>query len=113
MSVLENALSQRTTSAGAKPVKIPGQSHPLGATVMPGGVNFSLFSRGATAVDLLLFDREMDARPPRGVRLDPVLNPPYHYWHVFVPGLQPWQIYGYRVDGKLDPAMGHRFDPLK
>ena len=33
-----------------------GTSSPLGATPSPGGVNFSVFSRHATAVELLLFD---------------------------------------------------------
>ena len=42
-----------------------GQSSPLGAAVSDGGVNFSLYSRDATAVELLLFDREDDARPAR------------------------------------------------
>jgi glycogen operon protein len=40
-----------------------GRSHPIGATVLPGGVNFSLFSRGASGVDLLLFDGEEDGHP--------------------------------------------------
>ncbi len=31
----------------------PGEPYPLGATVMDGGVNFSVFSRNATAVELL------------------------------------------------------------
>jgi isoamylase len=35
-------------------VVIPGASTPLGATLRPGGVNFSVFSKGA--VELLLFD---------------------------------------------------------
>ncbi len=35
-----------------------GRSSPLGATVVDGGVNFCLFSRSATSVELLLFDRE-------------------------------------------------------
>jgi hypothetical protein len=38
-------------------------SSPLGATVVPGGVNFRLFSRNASGVDLLLFDREDDGQP--------------------------------------------------
>jgi isoamylase len=90
-----------------------GESAPLGATVRPGGVNFSVFSRGASVVELLLFDREDDARPTRLIRLDPVANRTYHYWHVFVPGLQPGQIYGYRVQGDWEPANGMRFDPTK
>src|SRR4029077_18919236 len=53
--------------------------------------NFSVFSRGATAVDLLLFDREDDPRPVRVIPLDPLANRTYHYWHTFVPGLRPGQ----------------------
>ena len=90
-----------------------GHSSPLGATVVDGGVNFSLFSRSATGVELLLFDRPDDARPARVMRLDPAANRTYHYWHVCVPGVQPGQIYGYRVAGPSDPAHGLRFDPTK
>jgi isoamylase len=90
-----------------------GRSSPLGATVTDGGVNFSLFSRSATRVDLLLFDREDDARPARVIPIDPSTNRTYHYWHVFVPGVQPGQIYGYRAAGPFDPANGMRFDPAK
>jgi glycogen operon protein len=90
-----------------------GQSHPPGATVMAGGVNFSIFSRHATGVDLLLFDREDDGAPARVVRLDPACNRSYYYWHVFVPGLGAGQIYGFQVHGPRDPANGLRFDPSK
>src|SRR5262249_46214776 len=90
-----------------------GRSSPLGATVVDGGVNFSLFSRTASGVDLLLFDREDDAAPARVVRIDPGTNRTYHYWHVFVPGVRPGQIYGYRVEGPSAPARGLRFDPTK
>jgi isoamylase len=90
-----------------------GQSSPLGATVCHGGTNFSVFSRSASGVELLLFDREDDAQPARAIRLDPAINRTYHYWHVFVPGLRPGQIYGYRVEGPFDPAHGMRFDPGK
>ena len=88
-----------------------GTSSPLGATVFPGGVNFSLFSRDATSVELLLFDRVDDARPSRTVTLDPRLNRTYHYWHVFVPGIGAGQLYGYRVAGPN--LRGFRFDPDK
>ena len=90
-----------------------GHSSPLGATVRPDGVNFSLFSRTATGMELLFFDREDDRRPARVIRIDPVLNRTCHYWHIFVPGAQPGQIYGYRVQGPYDPANGMRFDPSK
>ena len=90
-----------------------GTSGPLGATPSDEGTNFSLFSRHATGVELLLFDGVDDARPARAIRVDPAVNRTYHYWHVFVPGLRPGQIYGYRVEGPSDPARGLRFDGEK
>jgi len=90
-----------------------GCSAPLGATPAPGGVNFSVFSRHATGVELLLFDGVDDRRPTRVIRLDPAANRTYHYWHVVVAGVPPGQIYGYRVEGPSDPAGGMRFDPTK
>jgi len=90
-----------------------GSSSPLGATPSPNGVNFSLFSRYATGVHLLLFDRVDDAKAARVVRLDPSANRTYHYWHVFVPNVQPGQLYGYQVEGPSDPSIGMRFDPAK
>jgi glycogen operon protein len=90
-----------------------GQSSPLGATVAAGGVNFSLFSRTASAVELLLFDHPDDAQPLRVLNLDPALNRTYYYWHLLVPGIAAGQIYGYRVDGPVEPERGLRFDRSK
>jgi glycogen operon protein len=90
-----------------------GRSVPLGASLVPGGVNFSVFSRSASAIDLLLFDRDDDSRPSRVIPIDPVANRAYHYWHVFVPELRQGQLYGYRVHGPYDPASGLWFDPGK
>jgi len=90
-----------------------GQSYPLGATLVPDGANFSVFSRGASSVELLLFEHQDDSRPARVISLDPAVNRTYHYWHAFVPGVRPGQIYGYRVSGPWDPANGMRFDSSK
>ncbi len=90
-----------------------GESAPLGASMRRNGVNFSVYSRRATGVELLFFDSVDDDRPGRTVRLDPVQNRSYHYWHVLVPDVRPGQIYGYRVAGPSDPAQGMRFDPAK
>jgi glycogen operon protein len=82
-----------------------GAPHPLGATVQAGGVNFSLFSRSAKTVELLLFDRE-DGIPARIIPIDPEANRTYHYWHAFVPDAKAGQVYGYRCNGSnvlLDP----------
>lgn len=89
-----------------------GQSSPLGATVQAGGVNFSLFSRSATRVELLLFDQVDDATPSRVIRIDPASNRSYHYWHVYVPGIKAGQLYGYRVEGPENVAW-LRFDSAK
>jgi glycogen operon protein len=78
-----------------------------------GGVNFSLFSRTASGVELLLFDGEENGTPSRVIRFEPAANRTYHYWHAFVPGIRPGQIYAYRVAGPSDPARGLRFDPSK
>jgi glycogen operon protein len=64
-------------------------------------------------VELLLFDRLDDAKPTRVIGLDPASNRTYHYWHVFVPGVLPGQIYGYRAQGPYDPVEGVRFDVTK
>lgn len=90
-----------------------GRSSPLGATVVEGGVNFSVFSRNATGMELLLFDREDDPRPARVIQLDHAVNRSYHYWHTFVSGVKPGQLYGYRAHGPFNPASGARFEPGK
>ncbi len=113
MSVIHEQAIAEEMSASADRAGSRGRSYPLGAASLPGGVNFSVFSRNATGVELVLFDREDDPRPARVIPIDPAGNRSYHYWHVFVPGLQPGQLYGYRVQGPFDPASGMRFDPAK
>jgi glycogen operon protein len=106
-------LLNRYTSSVSAPPETLGHSYPLGATMANGGVNFSIFSRAASHIELLLFDRKDQARPARVIRFDPADNRTGNYWHRFVPGLQPGQIYGYRVQGPFDPARGCRFDSRK
>ena len=91
----------------------PGASFPLGASLVANGVNFSVFSKHATAVQLLLFDCVDDARPSRVIDLDPHTHRTYHYWHAFVPGIEAGQLYGYRVHGPFAPERGMRFDAQK
>jgi isoamylase len=66
-------------------------------------------------VELLLFDAKDDAHTrardhDRSLRL----TGPSHYWHAFVPGVKPGQLYGYRSpwDRSIPPS-GMRFDPSK
>src|ERR1700746_3688385 len=104
---------QRSDQLGLVLAATVGRSAPLGATVSSDGVNFSLYSRDASGIELLLFDHEDDGCPSRVIRLHPTTNRTYHYWHVFVPGLRVGQLYGYRIHGPFDPAKGLRFDPTK
>src|SRR6266478_6017132 len=111
--VVDRAVTEGEIPAAAKGAESTGRSSPLGATVLPGGVNFSVFSRNASSVELLLFNREDEIQPEGMFTIDPATNRTDHYWHVFVPNVRPGQLYGYRVDGPFDPASGMRFDASK
>jgi isoamylase len=88
----------------------PGRPYPLGATWDGAGVNFAIFSEHATKVELCLFD-SADA-PSESLR---IVMPEHtdQVWHVYLPDVQPEQLYGYRVHGPYEPAHGHRFNANK
>jgi len=88
----------------------PGRPSPLGATWDGEGVNFALFSRHASAVELCLFDRAGDAAASQRVRMPERTD---FVWHAYLPDVRPGQLYGYRVHGPYAPADGHRFNPRK
>jgi glycogen operon protein len=93
------------------PVKtFRGYSYPLGATWMGNGVNFAIFSRHATGVELCLFDSinetEENVRIPLKEQTDEV-------WHVFLPDVRLGQLYGFRVTGPYEPERGLRFNTSK
>ncbi len=92
---------------------LSGRAFPLGATVSPEGVNFCIYSSTCTALELLLFDDVAAAQPQRVIPFDLKLHKSVHYWHMFVPGLQAGQLYGYRAYGPFAPERGLRFDPSK
>ncbi|MCI8832347.1 MAG: glycogen debranching protein GlgX [Lachnospiraceae bacterium] len=87
----------------------PGFYEINGATAIPGGVNFTVYSHGATSIELLLFRREED---------EPfaVIPFPPHYrignvysMIVFKLNIEDFE-YAYRVDGPYDPKKGLIFD---
>ena len=92
---------------------LPGTSYPLGATVFPSGVNFSVFSQHCNSLELLLFDDAADTKPARVIAFDPNKNKTFYYWHLFVPGLTSGQLYAFRAYGPFDPGKGLRFDGTK
>ncbi|MCI0693086.1 glycogen debranching protein GlgX [candidate division KSB1 bacterium] len=88
----------------------PGKPYPLGATWDGAGVNFSIFSENATAIDLCLFDWSEGNREMARIRMPEQTD---QIWHVYLPEARPGQLYGYRVYGPYAPEEGHRFNPNK
>jgi isoamylase len=111
--VSTSVVSTSRSAAIASVADISGRSAPLGATLVASGVNFSVFSKDATLVELLLFDDANAKLPSRVIPLDARSNRTYHYWHVLVPGLEPGQVYAYRAHGPFEPERGLRFDREK
>ncbi len=85
----------------------PGRPYPLGASFDGSGVNFALFTEVADRVELCLIDDD-----GAETRIDMPENDGFVH-HVYLPGVQPGQRYGYRVHGPYDPANGHRCNPAK
>ena len=81
--------------------------YPLGASYDGAGVNFALFSRMAEKVELCLFDEQDNE-----TRVELTEQNSY-VWHIYLPGIQPGQRYGYRVDGPYNPANGQWCNPNK
>jgi len=90
-----------------------GSSSPLGSSLRDGGVNFCLYAKDATLVELCLFDRAEAEEPAVVVRFEGELHRTNHYWHGWLPDVQPGQLYGYRVHGPQAPERGLRFDPTR
>src|SRR6516164_5855065 len=106
------ASSERERKMSGGRVK-SGASAPLGATVHDGGVNFSVFSKDAALVELLLFDDANAIKPAKVIPLNANKHHTHHYWHVFMPEVQRGQVYAYRAHGSFAPERGWRFDADK
>lgn len=89
---------------------LPGKPYPIGATWDGNGVNFTLFAENATAVELCLFDTQDDSKEL--FKLNIAENTDL-IWHIYIQGIQPGQLYGYRVHGPYEPQNGHRYNPNK
>jgi len=72
---------------------------PIGPSITHTGINFSVFSRHATAVTLVLFPKS-ESDPRVEVVLDPRYNKTGDIWHIHVAGLTPGIEYGFRMDQK-------------
>ncbi len=109
MSGAQENQSATDASNGNGDVRISaGQPYPMGAHWIGSGVNFAVYSSGATAVELCLFDDT--GAQTSCIELPCVTD---LVWHGYVEGLQPGQRYGYRVHGSWNPAEGQRYNPAK
>lgn len=87
----------------------PGLPYPLGATCVPEGINFAVFSDHAQQIDVCLFDATgayQFKRLPLTIYTDGV-------WHGLLPGGTAGLVYGLRAHGPYHPEHGHRFNAHK
>jgi len=90
-----------------------GHPLPYGASPRREGVNFSVFSRYATEMSLVLF-APGESEPVLELPLDSRYNKTGEVWHVFVEGLDPGVEYGFRADREDNPSPHlYRFDRSK
>jgi isoamylase len=90
---------------------VAGSPLPLGVHDCSDGYNFSVFSRHAEQVELILFESPFDVEPCHIVALDPAEHRTGDVWHALVDGIVWGQAYAFRVHGRWAPEHGHRFDP--
>lgn len=83
---------------------------PFGATVHDNGVQFSVFSRSATAMRLLLYNSITDREPSEIIEFDREVDRWGDVWSVHVPGIEAGQLYHFQASGPWAPEQGHRFD---
>jgi isoamylase len=89
---------------------LPGKPFPLGATWDGAGTNFTLYTENATAVELCLFDHENAGQESAKFNITEQTD---FTWHIYLEGVQPGQLYGFRVHGPFEPENGHRFNSNK
>lgn len=90
-----------------------GWSEKLGVTLTRTGANFCIYTRLAEDVELLFFDNEDDTEASHIFRLSETENRTAYYWHIFIEGVKPGQLYGFRVSGPYRPSEGTAFDKEK
>ncbi len=92
----------------------PGRSYPSGIKLDSNGVNFSIFTRHASSVELLLFEQADSKQPFQIISLDKTTNRTFYSWHIFVKGLKAGFWYNWRIDGAIEPKeAGWHFDKEK
>jgi isoamylase len=89
-----------------------GRPLPLGAWPVAGGINFAVFSRHATSVELMIYD-PADAPEATVIKFDIKANRTGDIWHVWIGGVSEECAYSYHVDGPYRPEDGLRFNRMR
>ncbi|CAL8468466.1 g8006 [Coccomyxa elongata] len=121
-ALLRSLSTKQPEAAHAKPgpfkrISIkPGTPEPLGPSKMSesskSGVNFALFSEHATAVTLVLSDK--DDKNVVEIELEPATHRTGNVWHVDVEGCPlSGVLYGYKVEGQTGWETGDRWDSTR
>ncbi|MBU0730937.1 MAG: glycogen debranching protein GlgX [Proteobacteria bacterium] len=88
-----------------------GHPKPFGSTVLSSGINFSIFSRHAEKVSLVLFKTGRGGKFAE-IDFDPRHNKTGNIWHILVHGLDTEVRYGFRIDGpRSKKGVWHEFSP--
>ncbi len=87
-----------------------GKPFPLGATWDGEGTNFAIYAENAELIELCLFKALDDDSEDVKIVLK---ERTHHVWHIYLPGIRPGQLYGYRVSGPYKPEEGYRFNNNK
>ncbi len=91
-----------------------GSRYPMGATLLADGVNFSIYSRHASSVELLLFAAADSHEPFQIIPLEARLHRVFFFWSIVVIDLPAGTHYAWRIDGPDDVHQsGFRFDREK
>ena len=84
---------------------------PFGASLNNTGAQFSVFSRSATAMRLLLYNEVHDTEPSEIISFDRDTDRWGDVWSLNVPSLAHGQLYHFQASGPWAPEQGQRFDP--
>lgn len=106
---------KKTTATVNKTFKTsPGSPYPMGAKLKHDGVNFSIFSRHATSVELLIYSSADSLEPIQVIHLENDIHKTFYSWHVHLHELPPGIWYTWRMDGPDCAAeSGFSFDKEK
>ncbi|NOQ65271.1 MAG: glycogen debranching protein GlgX [Methyloprofundus sp.] len=91
-----------------------GSAFPGGSRLKSNGVNFSIFTRHATEVELHLYDSATSLEPFQIIELNEHLNKTFYSWHVHLHDLPAGTWYTWRMDGPTNTEeSGLSFDKEK